>query len=85
MPWGLTDRFQTWYRPFPNMVNDYIKTGDASVLWPAHIYGREKEYCHIERLANLGEIPKPFGFKVACFPVKIRDVGASWIRAVAIV
>ncbi|MBW1822956.1 MAG: cyclase family protein [Deltaproteobacteria bacterium] len=72
-------------RPFPNMVNDYIKTGDASVLWPAHIYGREKEYCHIERLANLGEIPKPFGFKVACFPVKIRDVGASWIRAVAIV
>ena len=72
-------------RPFPHMVNDYIKTGDAKVLWPAHIYGREKEYCHIERLANLGEIPKPFGFKVACFPVKIKDVGASWIRAVAIV
>jgi kynurenine formamidase len=72
-------------RPFLRMVNDYFSTGDASVLWPSHIYGRDKEYCHIERLANLGEIPKPYGFKVACFPVKIKDVGASWIRAVAII
>jgi len=72
-------------RPFICMVNDYLKTGDASVLWPSHIYGRKKEYCHIERLANLGEIPKPFGFKVVCFPVKIRGVGASWVRAVAII
>lgn len=72
-------------RPFHRMVDDYFATGDASVLWPSHIYGREKEYCHLERLANLGKIPKPFGFKVACFPVKIIDVGASWVRAVAIV
>lgn len=72
-------------RPFLRMVNDYFATGDANVLWPSHIYGREKEYCHIERLANLGKVPKPFGFKVACFPIKIKDVGASWVRAVAIV
>ena len=72
-------------RPFLRMVNDYFATGDASMLWPSHLYGREREYCHIERLANLDKIPKPFGFKVACFPVKIMDVGASWVRAVAIV
>lgn len=72
-------------RPFSRMVSDYTATGDAQVLWPSHIYGREREYCHIERLANLGEIPQPYGFKVACFPVKIADVGASWVRAVAFV
>jgi len=72
-------------RPFKCMVEDYLTTGDASVLWPSHLYGRQREYCHIERLANLKKIPKPFGFKVACFPINIKGVGASWVRAVAIV
>jgi kynurenine formamidase len=71
-------------RPLPRMVNDYLKTGDNSNLWPAHLYGREKEYCHIERLANLERVPS-YGFKVACFPVKIKDVGAAAVRAVAFV
>jgi len=71
-------------RPFGAMVEDYYKTKDGSRLWPAHIYGREKEYCHIERLANLDALPKPYGFKFACFPVKIKNVGAAWARAVAI-
>jgi hypothetical protein len=46
--------------------------------------GRKKEYCHIEKMANLDKVPKPFGFKVACFPVKISKAGAGWCRAVAI-
>jgi len=36
-------------------------------------------------MGNLGAIPKPFGFKVSCFPVKVRNAGAGWCRAVAIV
>jgi len=72
-------------RPFQAMVEDYYKTGDKDRLWPAHIYGRQREYCHIERLANLDKLPKPFGFKFACFPVKIKDAGAAWARAVAII
>lgn len=72
-------------RPFSYMVQDYLRTKDKKYLWPAHMYGRIKEYCHIERMANLDQIPKPYGFKVACFPVKIRNVGASWVRAVAII
>lgn len=72
-------------RPFGRMVADYIRTGDSSYLWPSHFYGREKEYFHMERLANLDQIPKPHGFKVACFPIKIKDAGAAWVRAVAII
>ncbi len=71
--------------PFGNIIQRYQETGDRSVLWPAHVAGRDREYCQIERLANLGAVPGPYGFQVSCFPVKITGAGASWARAVAIV
>ena len=52
---------------------------------PAHMVGREREYCQIERLANLGELPAPYGFRVACFPIRIAGAGAGWTRAVALI
>jgi kynurenine formamidase len=39
----------------------------------------------MESLANLDKIPKPFGFKVAAFPINVEGASAGWIRAVAIV
>lgn len=72
-------------RPFKNMIGDYKRTRDNAYLFPAHFWGREQTYCHMERLANLEQIPVPYGFKVACFPIKIRQAGAAWVRAVAIV
>ena len=71
-------------RPFLSMLDDYDKSGDNRHLWPAHILGRRRQYSHIERLANLGSLPRPHGFKFACFPVKIKGAGAAWARAVAI-
>lgn len=70
-------------RPYKFMLQDFLRTKDPSYLWPAHFFGRKCEYAHIERLANLDKLPV-FGFKIACFPIKIKDVGASWARAVAI-
>jgi kynurenine formamidase len=72
-------------RPYPAMFKDFLTKKDKSVLWPAHFFGRNQEYAHIERLANLDKLPKPFGFQVACFPVKIKDAGASFARVVAII
>ncbi|HTY45477.1 MAG TPA: cyclase family protein [Patescibacteria group bacterium] len=71
-------------RPYKFMMADFMRTRDAQYLWPAHFLGRRREYAHIERLANLDKLP-PFGFKIACFPVKIKDAGAAWARVVAIV
>lgn len=71
-------------RPYKFMMADFLHTHDARYLWPAHFFGRKREYAHIERLANLDKLPS-FGFKVACFPIKIKDVGASWARVVAMV
>lgn len=72
-------------RPFTSMIGDFFKTMDNSCLFPAHFYGREKSYCHIERLTNLDLIPRSFGFKIACFPIKIKNAGAAWTRVVAII
>src|SRR5262249_34970332 len=72
-------------RPFANMAADYQRTGDGRHIWPAHFAGLTREYCQIEKLANLEQIPRPHGFYVSCLPVKIRDASAGWCRAVALV
>jgi kynurenine formamidase len=72
-----------WDRPFEVMVAE-LKAGKKERFWEAHWVGKEKEYCHIERMANLDKIPQPFGFKVAAFPIKIEGASAGWVRAVAI-
>ena len=69
--------------PFGHILSRFAETGDRGLLWPAHFTGRDREYCQIERLANLAALP-PAGFTVACFPVKIAGAGAGWARAVAL-
>jgi kynurenine formamidase len=76
--WGLD-------RPIRSMLDDYQRTRDSAVLWPAHLYGRSREYCQLEKLANLGNLPGPRGFRVACFPVNVEGAGAGWARVVAMV
>jgi kynurenine formamidase len=71
-------------RPPFYMGRDFVATGDPSNLWPAHFVGREREYCQIEKLANLGALPSATGFTVVCFPVKIERASAGWTRAVAL-
>jgi kynurenine formamidase len=72
-------------RPFGDMVADYQRTGDGRYIWPAHFAGITREYCQIEKLANLGSLPRPHGFYVSCLPVKIEGASAGWCRAVALV
>jgi kynurenine formamidase len=72
-------------RPARAMARDFARTRDPAVLWPAHFVGRDREYCQIEKLAHLGELPGATGYTVACFPVAVRRGSAGWTRAVAIV
>lgn len=74
--WGLD-------RPFDVMIED-AKAGRAQ-FWESHLLGRRKEYCQIERLSNLDALPRPTGFLVVAFPVKIEGASAGWARVVAIV
>jgi len=72
-------------RPISFMIKDYLKYKDKSLLWPAHLAGRKREFFHIEQLANLEAIPKPLGFKIACLPIKIENASAGWCRVVAMI
>jgi kynurenine formamidase len=63
-------------------VEVMLKTGR---LWPVHRLMREIDLYHIENLINLDKIPKPHGFKVAVFPIKLVGASAAPIRAVAII
>jgi kynurenine formamidase len=73
--WGLD-------RPLDVMAEE-ARAG-KSQFWEAHLLGREKEYLQIEKLSNLAELPKPFGFTVMAFPAKIENASAGWSRVVAL-
>jgi kynurenine formamidase len=75
----------SWDRPLPFLAEEFRRTGDPRVIWEAHFAGIEKGYCHMEKMANLSLIGRPFGFTICCFPVKIKGASAGWVRPVAIV
>ena len=71
-------------RPYRFMLSEFLKTKDPKTFYPAHFHGRKREFIHIERLANLEKLPD-FGFKIICFPIRIKNTGAAWARVVAII
>lgn len=70
--------------PLKDMVARAKATNDPDLFWQAHLVGQEKEYCHMEQLVNLGSLPA-YGFKVAVFPLKIKNASAAPARVVAII
>ena len=72
-------------REFAAQIAEFKRTGDGRAIWPAHFAGITREYCQIEKLANLEQLPHPHGFYVSCLPVKIKGGSAGWCRAVALV
>lgn len=73
-----------WDIPLPLQAQQYREDPREDILWAAHYVGKEAEYCQIEKLANLDQLPKNFGFKVAAFPIKVKGGSAGWARPVAI-
>lgn len=73
----------SWDAPFVHTATRYQQDRDSTIIWEGHKAGREKGYCHLEKLHNLESLPS-FGFHVACFPVKIKKASAGWARAVAL-
>ncbi|MCP4023245.1 MAG: cyclase family protein, partial [Desulfobacteraceae bacterium] len=61
----------SWDRPLPFLAKEFKETGNPAVIWEAHFAGIEIGYCHMEKMANLSAIGRPYGFTICCFPVKI--------------
>jgi kynurenine formamidase len=58
---------------------------EKRLFWEAHRVMWDEEYWHLENLMNLEQIGRPWGFKLAVFPVKWTGTTAAPVRAVAIV
>lgn len=73
----------SWDAPFALTAQRWAETKDPSVIWEGHRASMEIGYCHMEKLANLDQLPGN-GFEISCFPYKIKAASAGFTRAVAI-
>jgi kynurenine formamidase len=73
----------SWDGPLQPAAHRAKRTGQRDVFWAGHFVGCEQEYCHLERLANLDQLP-PTGLTVCCFPLKVAGGSAGPARVVAI-
>jgi kynurenine formamidase len=71
-----------WDRPLYLEAQDAIAANAQGIFWAAHQVNLE--YVHMERLVNLACVPAK-KFKVAAFPLKIKDGSGGPARVVAIV
>ena len=74
--WGLD-------RAFDVMAQEAL-AGDTAQLWESHKFGAEAEYCQIEKLTNLDQLPSPTGFTVLALPVRLAQASGGWARVVAL-
>jgi kynurenine formamidase len=72
-----------WDRPLEVQARDAKRTGKNDIFWSAHFVGLDREYCHMERLANLDQLPAT-GFTVCAFPLKVKNGSAGPARVVAL-
>ena len=74
----------SWDAPFVATAKRFAETGDPGLIWEGHRAGMVRGYCHMEKLANLDRLPA-FGFRIACFPIKVKGASAGWCRPVALI
>ena len=71
-----------WDVPLDRQAKEALSSQKPGIFWAAH--QADLPYAQIERLVNLGELPA-YGFKVSCFPLKIKGGSAGPARVVAMV
>jgi kynurenine formamidase len=71
-----------WDGPLHLQAQEALERDKPGIFWAAHQC--DLDYCQIERLANLAELPAS-GFRVACFPLRIAGASAAPARVVAMV
>ena len=72
----------SWDAPFSFTRKRFAESGDPRIIWEGHKAGRDIGYGQMEKLTNLDKLPGD-GFWISCFPYKIDNGSAGFIRAVA--
>jgi kynurenine formamidase len=71
-----------WDVPLDRQAKEALEKKEKGIFWAAHQV--DLPYAQIERLVNLKNVPD-HGFRVACFPLKIKGGSAGPARVVAII
>ena len=71
-----------WDVPLDREAKEALDKRKPGIFWAAH--QADLPYAQIERLVNLGGLPA-YGFKVSCFPLKIKGGSAGPARVVAMI
>jgi kynurenine formamidase len=71
-----------WDAPLHLQAEEAKARGERGIFWAAH--QADLEYCQIERLCNLRELPAT-GFTVSVFPLRLVGGSAAPTRAVGII
>jgi kynurenine formamidase len=74
--WGIDRAF--------DVMTDEALAGDDAQLWESHKFGADEEYCQIEKLCNLAQLPA-HGFQVLALPIHLERASGAWARVVALV
>ena len=64
-------------RKFEDMAEEFPRTGDATRSGRRTSRGSSSEYCQIEKLVNLDQLPRPTGFKFCVLPDQGRGASAA--------
>jgi kynurenine formamidase len=70
--------------PIPWMEERY-RAGERDAYFPVHFAGLRADYVHVEKAFGLRGLPRPTGYRVAAFPVKVEGGSGAWTRFMAIV
>lgn len=73
-----------WDAPLAVQAENARASNRSDVYRAAHYLGVEKEYCHMEHLANLDQLLST-GVTVCAFPLKVKGGSAGPTRAVAMI
>lgn len=60
------------------------KSSSPETYWEGHRVGCRKEYCHLEQVVGLNQLPYD-GFKVIAMPLPLQRCSASPVRLIAII
>lgn len=73
-----------WDLPLSYQAERIRKGADPETFWEGHRVGCRREYCHIEQIVGLEQLP-PSGFKIIALPLPIEGCSASPVRLVAVI
>ena len=82
-PWKVRSSREVYRDPWIALTAIALHTSHIKIGLLALPLPRHRPWLVAGQLANLDQLPRPFGFRVSAFPINLRGASAAWARVVA--